>query len=203
MRVGRLLSSSCKRGCTKVTLCSHLQYSDKHSSWHHLHKGWPWVPVLRLLPSGLSMQMTRVLWPTPQPPASTCCRRLETGWNGLRKFQVPVPLIGGFNWKAERSSSPHKWCFHPLHQGSGSFSGLECLGCQPPRLDLRSSLDYRTCWQRWTSQWTISDGNQFPWHIVPTYLRPGIVWWDSSSRSVCLAELTVCFETNFDDAADR
>jgi hypothetical protein len=38
---------------------------------------------------------------------------------------------------------------------------------------------------------------------VPTDLRPDIVWWDSSSRSVCLEELTVCFETNFDDAADR
>ena len=49
----------------------------------------------------------------------------------------------------------------------------------------------------------ISDGYQFPYHIVPTDLRPDIVWWDSSSRSVCLAELTVCFETNFTDAAER
>ena len=49
----------------------------------------------------------------------------------------------------------------------------------------------------------ISDGYKFPCHIVPTDLRPDIVWWDSSFRSVCLAELTVCFETNFDDAADR
>jgi hypothetical protein len=49
----------------------------------------------------------------------------------------------------------------------------------------------------------VSDVYQFLCHIVPTDLRPDIVWWDSSSRCVCLAELTVCFETNFDDAADR
>ena len=34
-------------------------------------------------------------------------------------------------------------------------------------------------------------------------MRPDIVWWDRCSKSVCLAELTVCFETNFDDAAAR
>ena len=49
----------------------------------------------------------------------------------------------------------------------------------------------------------INDGYQFPCHIVPTDLRPDIVWWDSSSRSVCLVELNVCFETNFDYASDR
>ena len=49
----------------------------------------------------------------------------------------------------------------------------------------------------------ISDGYKCPCNIVPTDLRPDIVLWDSSFRSVCLAELTVCFETNFDDAADR
>ena len=46
----------------------------------------------------------------------------------------------------------------------------------------------------------INDGYHFPCHIVPTDLRPDIVWWDPSSMSVCL---NVCFEMNFDDAADR
>ena len=49
----------------------------------------------------------------------------------------------------------------------------------------------------------IGEGYQFPCHIVPTDMRPDIVWWDRCSKSVCLAELTVCFETNFDDAAAR
>ena len=49
----------------------------------------------------------------------------------------------------------------------------------------------------------IGDGYQFPCHIVPTDMRPDIVWWDSISRSVYLAELTVCFVTNFQEAADR
>jgi hypothetical protein len=41
----------------------------------------------------------------------------------------------------------------------------------------------------------ISEGYNFPCHIVPTDMRPDIVWWDSSSRSVCLAELTVLRRT--------
>ena len=49
----------------------------------------------------------------------------------------------------------------------------------------------------------IGEGYQFPCHIVPTDLRPDLVWWDPDSRSVCLAELTICFETNFVDAAAR
>ena len=49
----------------------------------------------------------------------------------------------------------------------------------------------------------IGDGYQFPCHIVPTDMRPDIVWWDSISRSVYLAELTVCFVMNFQEAADR
>ena len=47
------------------------------------------------------------------------------------------------------------------------------------------------------------DGYNFPTHIVPTDLRPDIVWWDPGVRSMCLAELTVCFESNFKDAAMR
>ena len=38
---------------------------------------------------------------------------------------------------------------------------------------------------------------------MPTDLRPDIVWWDDKERSLCLAELTVCFESNFDEAALR
>ena len=44
---------------------------------------------------------------------------------------------------------------------------------------------------------------EFPLHIVSTDLRPDIVWWDTSNRSMCLAELTVCFESNFEDAEIR
>ena len=38
---------------------------------------------------------------------------------------------------------------------------------------------------------------------MPTVLRPDVVWWDDSSRSLFLAELTVCFESNFEEAALR
>ena len=43
----------------------------------------------------------------------------------------------------------------------------------------------------------------FPQHIVPTTLKPDIVWWDDNLRQLRLAELTVCFETTFDGAAER
>ena len=49
----------------------------------------------------------------------------------------------------------------------------------------------------------IGEGYAFPLHIVPSDLRPDIVWWDENSRSLRLAELTVCFESNFEDAALR
>ena len=49
----------------------------------------------------------------------------------------------------------------------------------------------------------IGDSYEFPLHIVPTDLRPDLVWWDDTQRSLCLAELTVCFESNFDEAAMR
>ena len=38
---------------------------------------------------------------------------------------------------------------------------------------------------------------------MPTDFRPDIVWWDSNSKSECIADLTVCFESNFVDAAER
>ena len=43
----------------------------------------------------------------------------------------------------------------------------------------------------------------FPHHIVPTTLRPDIVWWSDIKKRLLLIELTVCFETSFDDAAER
>ena len=56
-----------------------------------------------------------------------------------------------------------------------------------------------------TSSWTadISDNYCFPVHITPTDLRPDLVWWDNTTRVLCLVELTVCYETNYDEAALR
>ena len=56
-----------------------------------------------------------------------------------------------------------------------------------------------------TSSCTVDLANQysFPSHIVPTDLRPDIVWWDDTNKSVCLMELTVCFDTLFHEAAGR
>ena len=49
----------------------------------------------------------------------------------------------------------------------------------------------------------IHDTYEFSLHIVSTDLRPDIVWWNTQNRSLCLVELTVCFENNFEDAARR
>ena len=43
----------------------------------------------------------------------------------------------------------------------------------------------------------------FPQHIVATDLRPDIVWWDDSLKKIRLIELTVCFESSFQHAAER
>ena len=43
----------------------------------------------------------------------------------------------------------------------------------------------------------------FPSHIVSTDLRPDIVWWSDKEQSVCLVELTVCYDTLFHEAATR
>ena len=43
----------------------------------------------------------------------------------------------------------------------------------------------------------------FPHHIVPTDLRPDIVWWDDSRRRILLVELTICFKSSFQHAAER
>ena len=49
----------------------------------------------------------------------------------------------------------------------------------------------------------INEDYNFPLHIIPTELRPDIVWWDDDMKSLNLIELTVCYETNFDEAAKR
>ena len=43
----------------------------------------------------------------------------------------------------------------------------------------------------------------FPTSVAPTDLRPDLVVWSDSQRIVVLVELTICFETNFVDAALR
>ena len=53
----------------------------------------------------------------------------------------------------------------------------------------------------WTAD--ISDNYCFPNHIVPSELRPDLVWWDDSRKTLCLTELTVCYDTNFEEAALR
>ena len=48
-----------------------------------------------------------------------------------------------------------------------------------------------------------NDSYSFPLHITATDLRPDLVWWDDTHRSLNMAELTVCFETNFEEVARR
>ena len=43
----------------------------------------------------------------------------------------------------------------------------------------------------------------FPSTAASTDLRPDLVVWNDSQRVLVLAELTVCFETNFEDASQR
>ena len=49
----------------------------------------------------------------------------------------------------------------------------------------------------------ISNYYNFPLNIITTDLRPDLVWWDEAHKSLILAELTVCFETNFEEASQR
>ena len=42
-----------------------------------------------------------------------------------------------------------------------------------------------------------------PQHIVPTDLRPDIVWWNNKDHVLCIAELTIAFKTCFAAAAER
>ena len=43
----------------------------------------------------------------------------------------------------------------------------------------------------------------FPSHIVSTDLWPDIVLWNNKDQSVCLVELTVCYDTLFHEAATQ
>ena len=43
----------------------------------------------------------------------------------------------------------------------------------------------------------------FTSHIMPTDMRPDIFWWNDTDQSVCLVELTVCYDTLFHEPATR
>ena len=43
----------------------------------------------------------------------------------------------------------------------------------------------------------------FPHHIVPTDLRPDLVWWNDSQQGIFFAELAISFETSYSIAAER
>ena len=43
----------------------------------------------------------------------------------------------------------------------------------------------------------------FPSSVASTDLRPDLVVWSDTQRAMVLAELTICFETNFVDASQR
>ena len=49
----------------------------------------------------------------------------------------------------------------------------------------------------------IGEGYAFPIHIVPTDLRPDLVWWEDDARILYVVQLIVCYETNFGEAAER
>ena len=49
----------------------------------------------------------------------------------------------------------------------------------------------------------ISNNYKLPLYIIPTELLPDLVWWDEAHKSITLVELTECFETNFEEAAQR
>ncbi len=40
----------------------------------------------------------------------------------------------------------------------------------------------------------------FPHHITPTDLRPDVILWENSEKSLTLLKLTVCFESAFEEA---
>ena len=43
----------------------------------------------------------------------------------------------------------------------------------------------------------------FPSHIIPTNLRPDLVIWSDVCKKLCLVELTISYESGFEDAARR
>ena len=49
----------------------------------------------------------------------------------------------------------------------------------------------------------LGDNYSFPTHIVPTDLRPDIVWWDDLKRVIVMVELTIPFDTVMEGARER
>ena len=49
----------------------------------------------------------------------------------------------------------------------------------------------------------ISSTYNFSLHIIATDLQPDLLWWDEARKHLTMIKLTVCFETNFVDAATR
>ena len=49
----------------------------------------------------------------------------------------------------------------------------------------------------------LNDHYQFPPVLAPTDLRPDLVAYSEETKSAILVELTVCFETNFEEARAR
>ena len=49
----------------------------------------------------------------------------------------------------------------------------------------------------------LGDNYSFPTHIVPTDLRPDIVWWNDVEKTIVLVELTIPFDTSMDSASER
>ena len=43
----------------------------------------------------------------------------------------------------------------------------------------------------------------FSLYIIPTDLRADFLWWKNEGRPLYLAEPTVCFEMNFEEAVQR
>ena len=49
----------------------------------------------------------------------------------------------------------------------------------------------------------VKDQYHFPSHISPTSFRPDLVLWSDTLHRLLVVELTVCFETGLEEAADR
>jgi hypothetical protein len=47
------------------------------------------------------------------------------------------------------------------------------------------------------------DQYNFPSHLVPTTLHPDLVIWSDFSKLMYIIELTICFESGFEEAARR
>ena len=43
----------------------------------------------------------------------------------------------------------------------------------------------------------------FPQHIVPTDMRPDLVWWSDSTKELGMLELTISFESSAEESRRR